>query len=147
MRRAVALFAALLPTSVMAQDIGEANLGEVVLPDQGWVSDVWAGPRCDFFLMQPSQRTWAIPRGSPMHDGVLAGAQANLILWRFYQMAPQNFHAAPTVIVSASTSPAISPGQPAYNAVMTWQPSQTLCGGVTQRLTDAAIAILPTSNY
>lgn len=148
---AIAFLTLLLCSRASAQGIPLNPNGPVVAPDKGWVSTIWAGPACDFFLMQPSGRTWAIPRGTPMHDGVLAGAQSNHLDWYLYKLQPALFNGvAPLVVVSASTSPPLAgSAHPGYDEVVTYQNATTVCGGANgaQPATEAAIAILPASSY
>lgn len=131
-----------------------SNLGPVIQPDKGWVSQVWAGPICDFFSMSPSGRVWAVARGTPMHAGILNAANQNKTDWQYYEimkaLGKVSTASAPTVVVSASTSPPL-PGSthPGYDQVVTYQASETTCGGAggSEESTQAAIAILPASGY
>jgi hypothetical protein len=130
-----------------------SNLGPVIQADKGWVAQVWAGPICDFFSMSPSDRTWAVARGTPMHDGVLNAANQNKTDWQYYVIMKKlgmPLTTPPTVVVSASTSPSL-PGSthPGYDQVTTYQASETICGGAngSETPTQAAIAILPASGY
>lgn len=128
----------------MAQDAR----GPVVQPDVGWVSTVWAGPHCDFFEMIPSHQVWAIERGKEWTAGINQAATQNKADWQFYEIAKAlgQTPAPPTVVVSASTSPAPPGSQhPPYSAVPVYAYSQVICGGagITYPTYPSAIAILP----
>lgn len=150
---AAAISAAAIGTSLAGTGgpVLSGDLGPVVPADNGWVQNVWAGPLCDFFSMHPSGRVWAVERGKPWHDGIMAAATSNFQAWLFYRVAPSTFKQAPTVVVSASTSPPLaSSPHPGYDQVPTYAQSLIPCGSAVPPYTslmDSAIAVLPGGQY